>query len=71
MSMKGQFEAMLNTDAWKRLEQWADEERERSRDIIDSIPAKDLNSNHVCEERGIRKGMMKLVQQAHFFAENR
>jgi cell wall assembly regulator SMI1 len=71
VNLKSQFEAMLASEAWKKLEQWVAEEQERSITIVDAIPAKDISSNHYCEERGLRKGMAKVLQQAHFFAEGR
>ena len=71
MSLKGQFEAMLATDAWKALESWVAHECDESMKRHDNKSAADLIINEVCEDRGIRKGMRKVLQQAHFFAEGR
>lgn len=65
------FTQMINSEAWKELVRWAEEEKERSMSAIDAIPAKDLSANHVCEERGVRKGIQKLINQAHYCAEGR
>lgn len=57
---------MMNSPAWKDLEAWALDERDRSMKSVDSIAAKDLSINHVCEERGYRNGIKKLIDQAHY-----
>lgn len=65
------FAQMITLSAWKRLEKWAEEESDRSMRMIDGISAKDLSVNHVCEERGLRKGILKVIQYANGQAEGR
>lgn len=71
MNLKGQFEAMIASDAWKALEAWVAHECDESMRRHDSKPANDLKINEYCEDRGIRKGMRKVLQQAHSFSEGR
>jgi hypothetical protein len=63
------YAIMMQTDAWKDLERYAIAERDASAKRIDDKPASDLNLGTVCEERGIRKGIFKLIQHAEFCKE--
>lgn len=65
-TLRTAYAEMMNSLAWKDLEAWALDERERSMKSVDSIAAKDLSINHVCEERGYRNGIKKLIDQAHY-----
>jgi hypothetical protein len=56
---------MMNMDAWKDLEEWASNERDASIKRVDDRAASDLNIGTVCEERGIRKGILKIIQHAN------
>lgn len=55
---------MMETDAWKDLEEYIKEQRESSMKMIDNKSAKDLSLGEVCEERGIRKGLIKILNHA-------
>lgn len=59
------YSSMMSSDAWKDLEAYAQSERERSMKHIDSKSASDLTLGEVCEERGFRKGIMKIFNYAH------
>jgi hypothetical protein len=63
------YSAMMQTDAWKDLEKYALNERELSVNKIDAKSAADLSLGEVCEERGIRKGIFKIMQHAAFRKE--
>jgi hypothetical protein len=60
------YTAMMQTDGWKHLVDFAEKEREQSMKRMDSKPAADLSLGEVCEERGIRKGIFKIIQHAEF-----
>lgn len=63
------YAQMVESAAWKDLERWADAERIESMKRVDDKDASALNLGTVCEERGIRKGLLKLIQHAHFCRE--
>lgn len=65
------YTQMIASKAWADFEKWANSELARSRDIIDAINAKDLNVNQVCEERGYRNGIRRMIQEARARAEGR
>ncbi len=58
------YQSMMRMPAWEDLERFGNFEREASMQRIDVKPAKDLSLGEVCEERGIRKGIFKIVQRA-------
>lgn len=58
------YTVMMQMDAWKDLEAFARAEVEHSISQVDSRSAADLTLGYVCEERGIRKGITKLLQHA-------
>jgi hypothetical protein len=60
------YGSMMQSEAWKDLERYALAEREASMQRIDVKNASDLSLGEVCEERGIRKGIFKLMQHAEF-----
>jgi hypothetical protein len=63
------FAALINTDGWRELEREAQREISRSMGSMDNKAAQDLNINTVCEERGYRKGIRWLLQQANTIQE--
>lgn len=63
-SLQRAYTTMMAMDAWKDLERYADEERDASMRRMDSKAATDLSLGEVCEERGLRKGMHKLILHA-------
>lgn len=63
-SLSNEYTIMMNTPAWKHLEKYAHDEREMSMKRVDVKAASDLSLGEVCEERGIRKGILKLIQYA-------
>lgn len=65
--MNGQardYSVMMEMPAWKDLERYAKEEKDASFRREDSKTATNLSLNEVCEERGIRKGMERLLRYA-------
>lgn len=70
MSKKDDFASLLVHPAFLQLEAWAQDQSEISMRSIDSISAKDLSVNHVCEERGYRKGLKKIFEHARFVRTN-
>lgn len=58
------YAVMMSSEAWKDLVQYAEDERSASIKRVDDKDASDLNIGTVCEERGMRKGMHKLLQHA-------
>lgn len=62
--LKSEYTQMMETPAWKNLVAYAENERDASIKSIDDKSAADLNINVVCEQRGIRKGIFKLIQHA-------
>jgi hypothetical protein len=63
-SLAGAYTHMMTLDAWKDLEKWAMEEEQYSMKRQDDKPAKDLVFAEVCEERGYRKGIKKILDHA-------
>ena len=66
-----EYAQLITMNAWKDLERWVTSEVEKSMRGIDSIAAKDLSVNHVCEERGNRKGIQRVIHYAKGVAEGR
>ncbi len=60
---------MMQSEAWQDLEKYANEERELSMKRMDAKSASDLSLGEVCEERGIRKGIFRVIQHAEFCRE--
>jgi hypothetical protein len=58
------YAALLNMEAWRDLVRVANDEISRSMTSQDSKDASDLNINTVCEERGYRKGIRWVLQEA-------
>lgn len=65
------FNSLMASDAFKELEAWANNEVETSMLRMDGTPASELNLGLVCEERGTRKGIKKVIDQIRFYAEGR
>lgn len=63
------YASLLQTSAWKDLIEYAREEQKKSMERVDSKAASELNIGTVCEERGIRKGIFKIIQYAEQRAE--
>ncbi len=63
------YHDMMQMPAWKELMKYANEERDASVKRVDDKNASDLNIGTVCEERGIRKGIFKLIKHAEQSAE--
>lgn len=59
------YSRMMEDEAWQDLEQYAKNEQTASLKRIDDKPAADLSINSVCEERGFRKGILKILQHAN------
>lgn len=57
--------ALFNSEVWKDLEAFMNQEREASMKRIDSKSAADLTLGEVCEERGIRKGLLKVLMHVN------
>lgn len=64
LSLKTNYAQMMAMPAWKDLVGYAEDERVLSIKKVDDRAAADLNLNTVCEERGIRIGMRKLMHHA-------
>ena len=64
-----EFQALMSMPGWDTLIKLADAEVERSMRSQDQIPAEKMNINHVCEERGYRKGIRWLIQQSRTIGE--
>lgn len=62
--MAAGYKSMMVSAAWQDLERYAKEERDNSMKRIDCTPADELVIQTVCEERGIRKGIWKVIQFA-------
>jgi hypothetical protein len=63
-SLRGAYHAMMQMPAWEDLESFAMEEREGSIKRLDAKSASNTTQGEFCEERGFRKGLMKLIQHA-------
>lgn len=61
-SMKAAYDDMTKLPAWKDLVDYAEGEMEASMKRIDSKSASDLNIGEVCEERGVRAGIRKILR---------
>lgn len=55
---------MMESLAWKDFVKYAEGEKTMSVQKVDDKPASELNLGMVCEERGIRKGILRLIQYA-------
>lgn len=62
----GNYAAMMSSEAWKDLEKWAKEESAASHQRMDDTAASELNLAVICEERGLRKGIEKLLKHADY-----
>jgi hypothetical protein len=60
----GEYAAMMQSEAWKDLEAWSKLERAASFQRVDDKPINELIVPFTCEERGIRKGILKVLQHA-------
>lgn len=69
--MRNQFHDLIKMEAWKHMENWIEDECQRSIDRLDIVDAKDLNINLVCEQRGYRNGLRKVVRELKGLAEGR
>lgn len=69
LNLSKAYASMMQMDAWKDLERYAEDEREMSMKRIDDKSARDLSLGEVCEERGIRKGILKVLQHAELRKE--
>lgn len=58
------YNAMMRMPAWKDLENYAENERTSSMKRMDDKSASNLSLGEVCEERGIRKGIFKIMKYA-------
>jgi hypothetical protein len=58
------YNSMFLSAAWMDLERYAKAEKEASMKRMDSKAASDLSLGEVCEERGVRKGIQKILQYA-------
>ena len=58
------YAQMMDSPAWKDLEKWAMDESDRSMKAQDAKPAVEMIINEVCEERGYRNGLRRLIQHA-------
>lgn len=58
------YRMMMLLPAWRDLEHYAETEVESSVKRVDNKSASDLTLGYVCEERGVRKGIRKLIQHA-------
>lgn len=58
------FELMMSMEAWKVLEDYSARECESSMQRMDSKSASILSLGEVCEERGFRKGIRKILKYA-------
>lgn len=69
--MRNGFVDLIHTEAWLHMEKWIEEECQRSIDRLDIVDAKDLNINLVCEQRGYRNGLRKVIRELRGLAEGR
>ena len=65
------FQDLVKLDAWRELEKWIDQECQNSMKRMDNIDAQDLKLNQVCEERGYRNGLRKVLREVRQRAEGR
>lgn len=63
------YAAMMQMPAWADLQSYLLEERESSVKRSDVKSAAELTIGEICEERGIRKGLNKILQHALFRKE--
>lgn len=63
-SLQSAYQSMMYSAAWLDLERYASDERDASIKRVDDKNASDLNLGSVCEERGIRKGIFKIIKYA-------
>jgi hypothetical protein len=64
-----EYASLMTMRAWQDLVNYMETERDASMKSIDDKSVGDLNINIVCEQRGIRKGMLKIIQHAEQCAE--
>jgi hypothetical protein len=65
----GHYKALVESMAWKDLEQLASEKVSKSREGLDAILIEDFTMPTICEERGFRKGIKWVLDQAKIKAE--
>jgi hypothetical protein len=58
------YQTLMQMPGWKDLEKWAENEKFLSMKRMDEKSASSLSLGEVCEERGIRKGIMKILNYA-------
>lgn len=63
------YHAMMVMEAWQDLIDFIQQERESSFKRTDAKSAAELTIGEICEERGIRKGLLKILQHAEFKRE--
>lgn len=63
------YAAMMQMQAWADLEQYLKDEILLSVNRSDSKSAAEITIGEVCEERGLRKGLNKVLQHALFRKE--
>lgn len=68
-AMSNAYHSMMAMEAWQDLTAYAKQERELSLKRMDSKSAAELTLGEICEECGIRKGLLKILQHAEFKRE--
>jgi hypothetical protein len=68
-ALRSAYAAMMEMEAWKDLVRFCEDERDTSMKRMDAKSAAELALGEVCEERGIRKGIFKVIQHAEFKRE--
>lgn len=68
-SFQAIYVALVTSEAWKDIEEYIKNEIDLSMRRVDDKPASDLNLGVVCEERGIRKGLLKILRYVETKAE--
>lgn len=58
------YGALLNLNAWHDLETFAAHEIDASMRRMDAKSAADLSLGEVCEERGVRRGIRLILDEA-------
>lgn len=63
-AMADAYIVMMQTAAWKDLEKFALDQIQSSMDTEDTKSSSDVTLGFVCEEKGYRKGIKRLIQHA-------
>ena len=58
------YQQLIASAVWQDLERMGDEQRNSSMKLQDATPAENLNLGKVCEERGFRRGIRWVFEQA-------